>query len=380
MTNPKDAALRAEGEQTQSRKKDHVDIVLKEDVRARRNAWDDVQLMHEAVPEVDFHDIDLTTLFLKKPLKAPVMVASMTGGYPDAERINGNLAAAAAELGLALGVGSQRAALTRPNTRRSYTVVRDHEVPFVAANIGAPQIIAQGDRKPLTRAEIDELIKMIRADALIVHLNYLQEAVMPEGDLAAEGVLGALRDLANDLATPIIVKETGAGMRRRTAHRLKGAGARALDVGGVGGTTFAAVEQVRARTEGVAPQARLGDVFRDWGNPTPVSLLETQGVLPLIGTGGLRHGLDVARALALGASLGGIASAGLRHADAGAEHATAYFRQVLLELRTACFLTGSRRAADLGRAQAILLGETRERAIALGHSPEAYALHRSTSG
>lgn len=348
-----------EGRRTESRKKDHVDIILKEDVRARVNAWDDVALAHEALPEVDFERVDLATTFLGARLKAPVMIASMTGGYADAERINAHLAQAAAEHGLAMGVGSQRAGLLKPETRRSYEVVREHDVPFLAANIGAPQLVRQA-RDKLSRAEVEEVVKMVDADALIVHLNYLQEVAMPEGDLRAEGVEAAIRDLSRDLGVPVIAKETGAGLTRATAERLARAGASALDVGGQSGTTFAAVEHARAVAQGDAARARLGEVFRDWGVPTPVAVAEAARVgLPLVATGGLRHGLDAARAIAMGATLAGFASAALRAADKSAEDASAWAAGVAAELRAACFLTGSKRVADLAKAARVVTGGTR---------------------
>ena len=363
----------SEADQTRSRKKDHVDIILKEDVRARANAWDDVVLLHEAVPDVDLESVDLRATFLGRPLDAPLMIASMTGGYPDAERINGNLAAAAAEHGVAMGVGSQRAALLSPAARRSFTVVRDHDVPFVAANIGAPQLVPQGGKGPLARAEVDELVKMLDADALIVHLNPLQEAVQPEGDLRSAGVLDAVRDLAQDLGVPVVAKETGAGMRRSSAQRLKEAGVAALDVGGLSGTTFAAVETFRAAAEGRADRERLGALYRDWGIPTPVSVRQAQVGLPVVATGGLRSGLDAARALGLGATLAGFASAVLRPADAGAREASAFLEQVKLELRTACFLTSAPRAADLARRPVLVRGDTRAWLEALGDDVGALA-------
>lgn len=323
-----------------------MDIILKEDVRARQNLWDEITLVHEALPDVDLESVDLRTSFLKKDLRAPLMIASMTGGYPDAERINGNLAAAAAEHGIAMGVGSQRAALLSPESRRSFTVIRDHDVPFVCANIGAPQLVQQG-KPALTRAQIDELVKMLEADALIVHLNVLQEAVQPEGDLRAKGLLDAIRDLAKDLGVPVIAKETGAGMTRATATRLKEAGVAALDVGGLSGTTFAAVETFRAHAEGRADRERLGGLYRDWGIPTPAAILEANVGLPLVGTGGLRSGLDAARALALGATLAGYASAVLTPANESAKAASAFLAQVELELRTACFLTNCAKSSDL---------------------------------
>ena len=356
-----------EGSQTRSRKKDHVDIILKEDVRARVNAWDDVHLLHEALPEVDLDRVDLHTTFLGKTLRAPMMIASMTGGYPDAERINGNLAAAAAEHGLAMGVGSQRAALLSPEARRSFTVVRDHDVPFVAANIGGPQLVPQGAKGPLKRADIDELVKMLEADALIVHLNVLQEAVQPEGDLHGHGVQAAIKDLSRSLGVPVIAKETGAGMSRATATRLKEAGVAALDVGGLSGTTFAAVETFRAQAEGRVDRERVGALFRDWGIPTPVALREAQVGLPVVSTGGLRSGLDAARALALGATLAGYASAILKPANESAQAAGAFAEQLKLELRTSCFLTNCQKAAELASRPVILGQETTRWLSLLGH-------------
>ena len=352
-----------EAAQTRSRKQDHVDIILKEDVRARANLWDEVTLVHEAVPDVDLDRVDLRTTFLAKELRAPIMIASMTGGYPDAERINGNLAQAAAEHGVGMGVGSQRAALLSPEARRSFTVVRDHDVPFVAANIGAPQLVQQS-KPPLSRSQIDELVKMLEADALIIHLNALQEAVQPEGDLHAKGVLDAIRDLSKSLGVPVIAKETGAGMTRASAMRLKEAGVAALDVGGLSGTTFAAVETFRAKAEGRVDRERLGQLYRDWGIPTPASVLEANVGLPLVATGGLRSGLDAARALALGATLAGFASAILTPANRSADEASAFLAQVKLELRTACFLTNSAKASDLVNAP-LVVGERTARWMAL---------------
>jgi isopentenyl-diphosphate delta-isomerase len=361
-----------EASQTRSRKQDHVDIILKEDVRAKANAWDDVHLVHEALPDVDLEKVDLATEFLGAKLGAPVMIASMTGGYPDAERINGNLAAAAAEHRIAMGVGSQRAALLSPEARRSFTVLNDHDVPFVCANIGAPQLVQQG-KPPLSRAQIDELVKMLDADALIIHLNVLQEAVQPEGDLRAKGLRDAIRDLAKDLGVPVIAKETGAGMSRATATRLKDAGVKALDVGGLSGTTFAAVEAFRAKAEGRADRERIGALYRDWGIPTPVSVLESQVGLPLIATGGHRSGLDAARALALGATMAGFASAILTHANVSAKAASAFLTQAELEIRTACFLTNSPKAADLAQAPTVVSGDTAAWMRARGYDPALLA-------
>ncbi|MFA5860119.1 MAG: type 2 isopentenyl-diphosphate Delta-isomerase [Candidatus Thermoplasmatota archaeon] len=362
-----------EAAQTRSRKQDHVDIILKEDVRARVNAWDDISLVHEALPDVDLSRVDLKTRFLGAALGAPFMIASMTGGYPDAERINGNLAAAAAAHQLAMGVGSQRAALLSTASKRTFTVVRDHDVPFLAANIGGPQLVAQGAKKPITRSDIDTLVKMLEADALIIHLNVLQEAVQPEGDLQCVGLAAAIKDLAHDLGVPVIAKETGAGMTHATANRLKDAGVKALDVGGLSGTTFAAVEAFRAHAEGAADRERVGALFRDWGVPTPVSLREAQVGLPVVATGGLRSGLDAARALALGATLAGYASAMLHAANESEQAAIALGAQLELELRTACFLTDCASARDLAMHPVVVGGVSAEWLRALGHDVAALA-------
>lgn len=357
---------------TRSRKKDHVDIILREDVRARVNAWDDVRLVHEALPDVDLPDVDLKTRFLGAELGAPFMIASMTGGYPDAERINDHLAAAAAEHRLAMGVGSQRAALLSKESRRTFTVVRDHDVPFLCANIGGPQLVKQS-KPPISRKDIDALVKMLEADALIVHLNVLQEAVQPEGDLRSRGLEEAIKDLAQDLGVPVIAKETGAGMTHASALRLRAAGAKALDVGGLSGTTFAAVETFRAKAEGRLDRERLGELFRDWGVPTPVSVREAQVGLPIIATGGLRSGLDAARALSLGATLAGFASAFLVPANESQKAAVAFGEQLKLELRTACFLTDCRAASELATHPLLVSGSSRETLLAFGHDVDALA-------
>ncbi|HVL48408.1 MAG TPA: type 2 isopentenyl-diphosphate Delta-isomerase [Candidatus Thermoplasmatota archaeon] len=358
---------------TTSRKKDHVDIILKEDVRARANAWDDVALLHEAMPEVDLPSVSLATTFLGARLEAPVMIASMTGGYPDAERINGNLAAAAAEAGVALGVGSQRAALVDPSQKRTFSVVRKHDVPFVAANIGAPQLVPQGGKRPLSRADVSEIVAMVEADALIVHLNFLQEAAQPEGDLAAAGVEHAIRDLAGDLGIPVIAKETGAGMRRPTAERLRKCGVAALDVGGLSGTTFAAVELFRARKERDEAHVRVGELYRDWGVPTVASLVESRVGLPVVATGGLRSGLDAARAMALGATLAGYASAALHPANVSGRKCAEFLGHVAHELKVACFLTGARSAADLAAKPVLVGGHSARWLEALGHPVASWA-------
>src|SRR5919201_1954610 len=216
----------------------------------------------------------------------------MTGGHRTAHDVNAALGRAAEKHGLAMGVGSQRAALRRPDLAYTYTVVRD-EAPtaLLIGNIGAPQLIAQGETPPLSLDEVTSAIDMIRADALAVHLNFLQESVQPEGERHAHGCAAAIKRVAEFVRTPVVAKETGAGLSKATALQLKELGVAALDVGGVGGTSFAAVEGLRAEAQGAAASQRLGEVFRDWGIPTPVALVGVQATgLPLIATRGIPPG------------------------------------------------------------------------------------------
>lgn len=345
-----EAAKRAA--ETERRKEEHLRIPLEKDVQSIPNPWDAVRLRHNALPEMDKADVDLATTFLGRRLKAPLLVTGMTGGARKAKEFNARLAAAAAAHGLAMGVGSQRAALENPGLADTYSVILDHDVPLRIANLGLPQVILWGDEAV---AKAKEAVAMVKAHALAIHLNFLQEAVQPEGDTGAKGGLDAIRRLCKALNVPVLAKETGAGIAGETAAALQKAGVAAIDVGGLGGTSFSAVEHWRAVDQGDEAKARLGRTFWDWGIPTPRSLQECRAAcptLPLIATGGLRNGLDAARALALGADLAGFAGHLFRAAATGPDGATKEAGLVLEELRTAMFLAGSRRPQGLrGRAE-----------------------------
>ncbi len=291
-------------------------------------------------------------------LKAPIVITGMTGGFPDAAKINDNLAAAAAEVGVAMGVGSERAAVLKGQYPESYACVARHPVPLKIANIGAPQLIPQ---KPGDRAvgpeEVRSAMQLIGADLLAVHLNFLQEMVQPEGDRRARGCLGRIGELAR--AFPVLAKETGAGISRSVAEQLRDAGVRAFDVSGTGGTSFAAVEHYRAVDQGAEREARVGKTFWDWGIPSPVSVLELAPLgLPIVASGGVRSGLDVARALALGATAAGTAGGILRAAATGPAETRAELENLVHELKVAMFLTGSRTVDELRAAPYVLTGET----------------------
>ncbi len=339
---------------TEKRKAAHVDIVLGEDVRAAYNYWDDVQLIHNALPEVDLDAIDLATTVFGRPLKAPLIISSMTGGFGGGKEVNAHLAAGAAEVGVAMGVGSQRQALEDPALEETYAVIKDYDMPLRIANLGAPQLIPQRGKEPFTLEDARHAVEMVDADVLAIHLNYLQEVVQPEGDRQAKGVLSAIGRVAAEL--PVLAKETGAGLSRDVALALRDAGVAGLDVGGLGGTSFSAVEHFRAREETDPLRERLGITFWNWGIPTPVSVLEANVGLPVFATGGIRNGVDVARAVAMGASAAGMASGLLKAAKESYHAVVDELNTILEEVRAAMFLTGAADLEALRQGKHILRG------------------------
>ncbi len=342
----------AEPSKTEQRKAEHVNIILKEDVSAGYDYWGDVHLLHNAVPEIDLDDIDLRVTLFGKKLEAPLVISSMTGGFGMGGEINANLAKAAAEVGVAMGVGSQRAAIEKPDLEPTYAVVKDHDVPLLFANLGAPQLIPQATKRAYGIADAKKAMDMIGADALIVHLNFLQEVVQPEGDRRAKGVLGAIKALSSRF--PVMAKETGAGISRSAALALQRAGVKVIDVGGLGGTSFSAVEHYRARKEASSLKERLGATFWDWGIPTPASLVLANVGLPLVATGGVRSGLDAAKGIALGATAAGMAKPMLEAAKESSDAVVAELRAVIEELKAAMFLTGAASVAELQEQNVII--------------------------
>jgi isopentenyl-diphosphate Delta-isomerase len=334
-------------------------VVLGQEVEGRYRYWDDIQIVHNALPEIDFDEIDTSLTLFGKKLQAPLMITGMTGGFPDAVKINGNLAQAAADVGIAMGVGSERAAILKGQYPDSYACVARYDVPLKFANIGAPQIISQspGDRV-LGVEEARAAMELIGAHVLAVHLNFLQEMVQPEGDRRARGCLERIGDLAAGL--PVLAKETGTGLSQSVGERLKAQGVRGFDASGTGGTSFAAVEFYRAQAQGAEQQARVGKTFWDWGIPSPVSVRELVPLgLPVIASGGIRSGLDVARALTLGATAAGTAGGVLRAASTGYAETRRELEQLIHELKVAMFLTGSRSVEEMRKAPYLVTGETR---------------------
>lgn len=330
-----------------SRKDQHLDVVLSGAGRHARDAgFDAVRFVHEAVPNLDHATIDLTVEALGRKMAAPLLISSMTGGPARAEAINARLAEAAQALGIALAVGSQRGALESGvdgGLNRSLRARAPHAL--ILANIGAAQLTRGFGVDEARRA-----LEMIGADALIVHLNPLQEACQPEGDRDWRGVATALEALMRALEAPVIVKETGAGISAATARRLVDMGAAGIDVAGAGGANWALIEGERATDPRDKAHAAA---FADWGIPTAVAIAEARAACPealIIGSGGARDGVDAARAIRLGADLVGQAAGVLKAATISTEAVVAHFDVMIRQLRTVCFCTGSADLKALRRA------------------------------
>lgn len=349
-------------ERISRRKLEHLELAASERSQSRTPAgWDDVALVPRALPELSLGDVDLAADLGGHRLAAPLVLVPMTGGHPDAAALNATLGEAAQRLGLPVGVGSQRAALVEPTLAPTFAAVRERAPDAVViGNVGAVQLVAQGGTPPLGAADLGRAVDMIDADLLSIHLNVVQELLQPEGDRVTGPLLPAVAAAVDACPVPVVVKETGAGVDRASADALGRLPLAALDVGGAGGTSFARIEAARAEAER-APEARLGAVFADWGIPTAASVLEVRGAgLPVIATGGVRNGLDAAKALALGASLVGVGRYAVTAAMQGVEALVDALTELVDELRLALVLCGARTVAELQATPPVLTGATLE--------------------
>ncbi len=338
-------------DRTEERKLDHIRIVLDEDVNAKGvvSGFSQLRFRHRALPELNLHDIDTSVTLFGKNLRVPLLISSMTGGAERAEQINLDLAAAAESLGVAMGVGSQRAAITNGQLARTYQVRRVAPQALLLANLGAVQLNYGYGVDECRRA-----VDMIEADALILHLNALQEAVQPEGNTNFKGLLQRIERVCRDVGVPVVAKEVGNGIGAEDARRLVDAGVSAIDVAGAGGTSWSEVERFRQRD---ARGQRVAAIFAGWGIPTTQAITEVRSALPdipLIGSGGIRSGLDAAKAIALGADIAGSAAPHLFAAvqGTGAESVMEGLQSFIDELRITMFLAG---AGDLAALRTTLL-------------------------
>jgi isopentenyl-diphosphate Delta-isomerase len=336
------AATAVQASLGRDRKAEHIRLALEQRMQLGVNYFDEYHFEHAALPEIDFDDIDIGVEFLGRRLAAPLLVSSMTGGTETAGLINRNLAAGAERTGIAVGVGSQRKALEDPAKADTFKVREVAPSVPLLANLGAVQL-----NYGLGARECLQAVEMIGADALILHLNPLQEAIQPEGQRNFADLLPKIGEVVRALPVPIVVKEIGCGISAATARALAGQGIRIIDTAGVGGTSWARIEAERAG------DLDLGEVFAGWGIPTPLSIREVRSVggLTVIASGGLRNGIDVAKAVALGADLAGMAYPFLQAATESPERVVDKVQRIVLELKICMFCLGVRTVAELRHAR-----------------------------
>ncbi len=322
---------------TPARKSEHLRINIERDVDARVGAgFDAYTFVHRALPEIDLGEVDTGSEFFGRRLRAPLLIACMTGGTPEAMTINRRLAQVAARFGFAMGLGSGRVALEAPETLESFCVRAEAPEVLLFANLGAVQL-----NKGYQARDCARLVELLQADALALHLNPLQEALQPEGDTCFRGLLERIADLCRNVPFPVVVKEVGWGIGAAEVRALFDAGVSAVDVAGTGGTSWSEVERHRIAQPW---RARVAATFDRWGIPTAQALVQAREAAPqrpLIASGGIRNGVEIAKALALGADLVGIAGPFLRAADRGVEAACELAQEYVEGLRIAMFCTGA---------------------------------------
>ena len=325
-------------EYTQSRKADHIRICLEEDVQFHHvtSGLESYKFHHCCLPEINRDDIDISTTFLGKRLGAPLLISSMTGGTQQAAMINQRLAKVAQQYKIAMGVGSQRVAVEKPQVADTFAIRKYAPDVLLFANLGAVQLNYHYGLDECLR-----IIDILEADALILHINPLQECIQPNGDTNFRGLLDKIRSLCKKLTVPVIAKEVGNGISATMAEKLLGAGVAAIDVAGAGGTSWSKVESERAEN---ALQKRLGKTFADWGLPTAECITSIRAIspnVPLIASGGLRDGLDVAKAIALGADIAGLAMPFLQAAVVSEAALYDLVKVLIAEISTVLFCTGN---------------------------------------
>jgi isopentenyl-diphosphate delta-isomerase len=337
-----------------SRKSEHIRINLEEEVRSGlTTGLERYRFIHRAVPELDLQAIDLAQSLFGKTLQAPLLISSMTGGTESAMAINRTLAMAAQHTGIAMGLGSQRAAIEQPELAATFQVRDAAPDALLFANLGAVQLNYGYGLDECRRA-----VEMIDADALILHFNSLQEAVQPEGDTNFSGLLPKIERICARLEVPVVAKEVGWGFSEQDARNLAQAGVAAVDVAGAGGTSWSQVEMHRAETDA---QARLAAAFIDWGIPTSEAVRNVRRAAPgmlVFASGGLRSGIDIAKCIALGASLGGMAGPFLKAAVDSLDATIATIQEVVREIRICMFAAGVGDLSGLQNAQLEHLTET----------------------
>ena len=340
----------------EARKRYHIDLCLdlgdEAEFRGKTTWFEHVELVHNALPELDLDEVSLEAELLGRRFSYPLLIEGMTGGTEKAYDVNRSLAEAADRLNIPMEVGSERAGIENRELAGTYRVAREASPKlFLIGNISGVQLAREGV------GYAEKAVEMIEADALAIHLNCLQELVQPEGTPFFRGVLEAIRRASERLSVPLLVKEVGNGISREVAEKLAEAGVKAIDVAGAGGTNWTRIELERAR--GIDPEkAGLAELFSEWGIPTAASIIEASSVegVEVIASGGIRNGLQIAKAIALGARFAGVAKPLLKPALRGSGEVERLLKRLAQELRAAMFLTGSRNIGDLRRCGYVLTG------------------------
>ncbi|MFX0124942.1 MAG: type 2 isopentenyl-diphosphate Delta-isomerase [Candidatus Hodarchaeota archaeon] len=362
------------GNVTSDRKLAHLQICLEHDVQARNatTGLEDISFVHRATTNLNLEDIDISVEIFSKRLNFPLIISGMTGGHTFAHKLNHFLSEAVQLTKIGMGVGSQRAALEKDDVRESFDVVRKNAPDsLIIGNIGAGQI-AQG----LSVDQFQKIIEMIEADAVAMHFNPLQEAIQPEGDTKLTNLYNKATSLIKEVSIPVIAKEVGSGFSPEDMALLNEIGFKAIDIQGVGGTSWAGVESIRTLS---SKHKKAGEVFWDWGVPTALSTVlavrNFKGVI--IGSGGVRNGLEIAKLIALGADVAGMAIPFLfATQEHSSEAVVRFIREIEYQIRLACFLTSSRNLKELKKAPLIITGKTAETMKIFGIDPQEYYLRK----
>ncbi|MCW4050595.1 MAG: type 2 isopentenyl-diphosphate Delta-isomerase [Candidatus Bathyarchaeota archaeon] len=356
----------------EERKLRHIRVSLEEDVEGDiGTGFSDVRLIHRALPELDLDDVSTETMLFGRKLAAPLIISAITGGTEEAKEINKVLASVAEEKGIGISAGSQRIAVDQPETAHTFSIIRE-EAPnsLVIGNVGTPQLsIGWGVD------EVRTCIEMVKADAMALHMNPLQEAVQVGGDTNYSGIMVKVKEIVDEITTPIIMKETGCGIAYEEAEAFEKAGIKGLEISGLGGTSWSAVEYHIAKEVGKKDMEYLGKALWNWGIPTAVSVVETsqRTKLKIIASGGIRTGAEVAKSIVLGADAAGMAKPFLKKAIIGREQLAEYVDHIIQEFKVVMFLVGARRVDDLKTVPALVMGRTAEWLKLRGFKPEAYA-------
>ena len=346
-----------------NRKDEHILLVSTENIECNETTWlEHVKFVHNTLPELNLDDVNLSCEFLGKSLSAPIIIGAMTGGTELTKKINISLAKAAQKYQIPMMVGSQRVILKHPETKDSFSVVRKNapDIPIIA-NIGLAQVATSENFD-----YVQEIINNIDADALAIHLNVIQEVIQPEGDNEFSGAIDKIKKLKDQINIPLLIKETGCGISKEIAEKLFKIGIEIIDISGVGGTSWVAVEYYRAKKHGIKSKMELGKLFWDWGIHTAASIIEVNSIIKrpsnvkIIGSGGIRNGIEIAKALRVGADYAAMAKPFLIASLEGQESVEKFIEKILRELRITMLLTGSKNLTELKRIPVVISSSLKE--------------------